>query len=254
MKIVVIGGSGLIGGKLVDTLRERGHEAVPASPASGVDSVTGKGLPEVLAGARVVVDVTNSPSFEDTAVLEFFRASTGNLLAAEVAAGVGHHVALSIVGADRLPDSGYLRAKVAQEELVKGGPVPYTIVRATQFFEFIPSIARAGADGDTFRLSPALLQPVAADDVVDALADATVGPPVGGTVEVAGPDRVGLDELVRRLLLAGRLEGDAAQVTTDPEAHYFGTRLDDGSLTAGDGALLGRTRYADWLEASAPTR
>ena len=204
MKIVVIGGSGLIGSNLVNRLRQAGHEVVAASPNSGVNTITGEGLAEALAGAQVVVDVANSPSFEDNAVLEFFETSGRNLLAAEAAAGVGHHVALSIVGADRLPDSGYLRAKMAQEALIKASKIPYTILRSTQFFEFMGGIAKEATSGQTVRLSPALMQPIASDDVAAALADVAVGAPVNGTLEVAGPERLGMEELVRRYLSANK--------------------------------------------------
>src|SRR5438477_9384451 len=204
MKIVVIGGTGLIGSKLVKKLREHGHEAVAAAPNTGVNTLTGEGLAEVLKGADVVVDVSNSPSFEDKAVLEFFETSTRNLLAAEKAAGVGHHVALSVVGAARLPDSGYMRAKVAQEGLIKSGGVPYTIVRATQFYEFVGGIAQAATDGQTVRLPPALMQPIVSDDVAAALAEIAVAEPLNGTVELAGPEPIQMDELVRRYLSANR--------------------------------------------------
>jgi uncharacterized protein YbjT (DUF2867 family) len=244
MKIVVIGGSGLIGTKLVNKLREHGHEAVAASPATGVDTLTGVGLAEALEGAQVVVDVANSPSFEDAAVLEFFETSARNLLPAEAAAGVGHHVALSVVGADRLPDSGYMRAKVAQEAAVKSATVPYTILRATQFFEFIGRIADGSTIGDTVRLSPALMQPVAADDVAAALVDVAVGTPVNGTIELAGPEPLRLDELARRVLSAKQ---DARQVTTDAHARYFGAELDDQSLTPGDNPRIGSIRFEHWL-------
>ncbi|RKR91294.1 uncharacterized protein YbjT (DUF2867 family) [Micromonospora pisi] len=245
MKIVVIGGSGLIGTRLVSNLRAQGHEAVPASPSSGVNSLTGEGLAEAFDGAEVVVDVANSPSFEDTAVLEFFRTSTRNLLAAGAAAGVGHHVALSIVGADGLPDSGYLRAKVAQEELIKAGTVPYTIVRATQFFEFIGAIAESSVDGDTIRLTSALVQPIAAADVSAALTDVAVAAPVNGTVEIAGPEPLHLDAIARQVLAA---KGDNRRVTTDPNARYFGTLIEDGSLTpAGEHPRLGPTHFEEWL-------
>jgi uncharacterized protein YbjT (DUF2867 family) len=244
MKIVVIGGSGLIGKQLVNILRQKGHEAVPASPASGVNTLTREGLAEAVSDAQVVVDVANSPSFEDKAVLEFFERSSRNLLAAEAAAGVGHHVALSIVGTDRLPDSGYLRAKTAQEKLIKGSGVPYTILRATQFFEFIKGIVEAGASGDVIRLSSAQFQPIASADVAAALADLVVGPPLNRTVEVAGPERIGFDALARRFLAA---TGDKRRVIGDAQTPYFGTRLDDGSLTAGDQARIGPTRFEDWL-------
>src|SRR5687767_15128344 len=227
MKIVVIGGSGLVGKKLIPILRERGHEAVPASPSSGVNAVTGEGLARALAGADVVVDVTNAPSWEDAAVLEFFEASTRNLLAAEEAAGVGHHLALSVVGADRIPDSGYLRAKLAQERLIAAGGVPYTIVRATQFFEFLGGIAGPPADGDTVRLPTAPMQPLAADDVAAALADVVVGAPVNGIVELAGPETLPIAEFVGRYLAAS---GDKRTVVADPQARYFGAALDDRGL------------------------
>src|SRR3954447_1948865 len=226
MKIVVIGGTGLIGSKLVTQLNERGHEAIPASPDTGVNTITGAGLAEAVEGAAVVVDVSNAPAWEDAAVLEFFQTSSRNLLAAEAAAGVGHHVALSVVGADRLPESGYLRAKLAQEELVKAGPIPYTIVRATQFFEFIGRIADSSTDGDVVRLSPAIVQPEAADDVASTLADVAVGAALNDTVELAGPEAFHLDELVRRFLGAS---GDPRRVTADVHARYFGAELNDQS-------------------------
>ena len=244
MKIVVIGGSGLIGTNLVNRLRRNGHDVVAASPSSGVNTITGEGLAEALAGAQIVVDVANSPSFEDRAVLEFFETSGRNLLPAEAAAGVGRHVALSVVGTDRLPESGYLRAKLAQENLIKASKIPYTILRSTQFFEFLDGIAQSATDGQTIHLSPALLQPIASDDVAAALADVTVGPPVNGTLELAGPERISLDELVRRFLSAKQ---DARQVVADVHARYFGTELNDRSLTPGDNARLGPTRFADWL-------
>jgi uncharacterized protein YbjT (DUF2867 family) len=247
MKIVVIGGSGLIGSKLVSNLRQQGHEVVAASPSSGVNTLTGEGLADSLAGARVVVDVANSPSFEDRAVLEFFETSGRNLLAAEAAAGVGHHVALSVVGADRLPDSGYLRAKVAQEKLIKASKIPYTIVRATQFFEFAGGIAQSATEGQTVRLPPALMQPIASDDVAAALADIAVGQPRNGTIELAGPEPIRMDDLVRRFLSAKR---DARTVTTDAHARYFGTELNDRSLTPGANPRIGPTRFGDWLARS----
>ena len=248
MKIVVIGGSGLIGSKLVGKLREDGHEPLAASPNSGVDTITGEGLAAALEGAQVVVDVANAPAWEDAAVLEFFRTSSRNLLAAEAAAGVAHHVALSVVGADRLPDSGYMRAKLVQEELVTTGPIPYTIVRATQFFEFIGRIADSSSNGDTVRLSPALVQPESADDVVSTLADVAVGSPLNDTVELGGPESFPLDELVRRVL---RANGDPRQVTTDLHARYFGAELDERSLVPGDDARIAPTRFEDWLRQSA---
>ena len=224
MKIVVIGGTGLIGTKLVTRLRQKGHEVVAASPASGVNTITGEGLAEALAGTQIVVDLANSPSFEDDAVLKFFETSGRNLLAAEAAGGVKYHVALSVVGSDRLPDSGYLRAKMAQERLIKASGIPYTIVRSTQFFEFVSGIAQSATNGQTVRLSPALLQPIMSDDVADAMADATLGAPVNGTIEIAGPDKVPLDELVRRFL---RAKQDPRTVIADTHARYFGTELDD---------------------------
>jgi uncharacterized protein YbjT (DUF2867 family) len=248
MKIVVIGGTGLIGSKLVQRLRKDGHEPLPASPDTGVNALTREGLAEALEGAQVVVDVANAPVWDDAAVMDFFQTSSRNLLAAEAAAGVGHHVALSVVGTDRLPESGYLRAKVAQEDLVKAGPVPYTIVRATQFFEFIGRIADSATDGNTVRLPPALVQPEAADDVADTLADVAVGAPLNDTVELGGPETIPLDELARRLLSA---HDDSRQVTTDVHARYFGAELDDQSLTPGDDARIAPTRFDDWLSQSA---
>ena len=251
MKIVVVGGTGLIGKKLVNKLSQNGHEVVAASPSSGINTITGEGLAKALAGAQVVVDVANSPSFEDKAVLEFFETSGRNLLAAEATAGVGHHVAASVVGTDRLLASGYFRAKMAQENLIKASKIPYTILRSTQFFEFVSAIAQSATDGQTVRLSPALVQPIVSDDVADALADIAVGKPVNGTVEVAGPERIRLDELVRRYLSANR---DARKVTTDVHARYFGTELNDQSLTPGDNPRLGSTRFEDWLSRSIPQK
>ena len=249
MKIVVIGGSGLIGKKLVNNLLQQGHEVVAASPSSGVNTVTGEGLAEALAGAQVVVDVANSPSFEDAPVLKFFETSGRNLLAAEAAAGVGHHVALSVVGTDRLLASGYFRAKMAQENLIKASAIPYTIVRATQFFEFVGAIAQSATDGQTVRLSPSLLQPIVSDDVAAALADVAVEEPLNGTVELAGPESIPLDELVRRFLSAN---GDTRKVTTDIHALYFGLELNDQSLRPGDNPRLGATHFEDWLSRSMP--
>jgi uncharacterized protein YbjT (DUF2867 family) len=248
MKIVVIGATGLIGSRLVNKLREDGHDPLAAAPDTGVDTITGEGLAEALTGAQVVVDVANAPAWEDAAVLDFFRTSSRNLLAAEAAAGVGHHVTLSVVGTDRLPDSGYLRAKVAQENIVKAGPIPYTIVRATQFFEFIGRIADWSTDGDTVRLPPALVAPEAADDVAGTLADVAVGTPLNDTVELAGPEVFRLDELTRRVLDAS---DDPRRVTTDVHARYFGAELDNGSLTPGDDARIAPTRFEDWLSRSA---
>jgi uncharacterized protein YbjT (DUF2867 family) len=250
MKIVVIGGTGLVGTKLVSRLRQDGHEVVAASPNSGVNTITGEGLAKALEGAEVVVDLANAPSFEDRAVLEFFETSGRNLLAAEAAAGVGHHVALSVVGAERLADSGYLRAKMAQEKLIKASKTPYTIVRSTQFFEFLGGIAQAATTGDTLRISPALLQPIAADDVAAVMADVAVGPPVNGTFEIAGPERLSLAALMRRFLSASK---DTRQVIADVHARYFGAELTDDALTAGDKARLGRVRFEDWLRGLVPT-
>jgi uncharacterized protein YbjT (DUF2867 family) len=247
MKIVVIGGSGLIGKKVVMNLRQRGHEAVAASPSSGVNTVTGEGLAQALAGAQVVVDVANAPSWEDNAVLAFFQASGRNLLAAEAAAGVGHHVALSVVGTDRLLASGYFRAKMAQEELIKASKVPYTIVRATQFFEFVDAIAQSATDGQTVRLPPAMMQPIVSDDVALALADIALAQPLNSTVELAGPDKIRMDELVRKFLLASR---DKRQVITDPQARYYGIAVNDRTLTPGDNPRIGLTHFADWLSHS----
>jgi len=249
MKIVVIGGSGLIGAKLVSRLRQHGHEVVAASRASGVDTLTGEGLAEALAGAQVVVDVANSPSFEDQAVLEFFETAGRNILAAEARARVGHHVALSVVGTERLLASGYFRAKMAQEELIKAAKTPYTIVRATQFFEFVGAIAGGATEGEAVRLPPAMMQPIVSDDVAAMLAEIAVDEPLNGTVELAGPEPIRMDELVRRFLTA---RSDARKVTTDVHAGYFGTAVNDESLTPGPGARLGPTRFGDWLGRTAP--
>ena len=244
MKIVVIGGSGLIGSKVVTTLDEHGHEAVPASPASGVNTLTGEGLRDALTGASVVVDVSNSPSFEDVAVLEFFTTSTRNLLAAEAVAGVGHHVALSVVGNDRPPERGYFRAKLAQEQLIAASGLPYSIVRATQFFEFVTRIADEATIGATVRVAPVLIQPMAADDVAAAVGRTATGSPVNGVVEVAGPEQFRFDELIRRSLDAHH---DPRQVITDPHAPYFGAEVAERTLVPGDDARLGETRFEDWL-------
>lgn len=249
MKIVVIGGSGLIGTKLVARLRQQGHEVIAASPASGVNTITREGLAEALSGAQVVVDVANSPSFEDKAVLEFFETSGRNLLAAEAAAGVRHHVALSVVGTDRLLESGYFRAKMAQENLIKASRIPYTILRSTQFFEFLNGIAQSATDGQTVRLSPAFVQPVVSDDVAAALADITLGAPLNGTAELAGPERISLDELVRRFL---RAKQDPRQVIADIRARYYGAELNDQSLTPGENPRIGATRFEEWLVRSVP--
>jgi uncharacterized protein YbjT (DUF2867 family) len=247
MKIVVIGGSGLIGSKLVHLLREDGHEVVAASPNSGVNTLTGEGLKEALAGAEVVVDVANSPSFEDKAVMDFFLTSGRNLLAAEAAAGVKHHVALSVVGSQRVADSGYLRAKAAQENLIKASAIPYSILESTQFFEFIERIAKSSLDGDVYRVSPALMQPIVSDDVVTALAEIAVGPPLNDTVEVGGPEAIPLDELARQVLIARQ---DPHEILTDSHARYFGAELDDTSLVPGPKARIGSTTFRDWLRQS----
>ena len=247
MKIVVIGGSGLIGTKLVKNLRQLGHDVVAASRSSGVDALTGEGLAQAMTGAQVAVDVANSPSWEDNAVLQFFKTSSRNLLAAEAAAGVGHHVALSVVGTERLLASGYFRAKMAQEELIKASQVPYTIVRATQFFEFVDGIAQSATEGQTVRLSPALIQPIVSDDVAAALADVVIGPPLNGMVELAGPERLPLDKLVGRFLSATQ---DPRQVVTDVHARYYGLELNDQSLVPGDNPRIGPTHFDDWLSRS----
>jgi uncharacterized protein YbjT (DUF2867 family) len=243
MKIVVIGGSGLIGSKLVAKLDEKGHEAIAASLDSGVNTLTGEGLAEALEGAAVVVDVSNSPSFEDEAVMDFFRTSTGNLIEAERAAGVGHHVALSVVGTDRLLEGGYFRAKLAQEKLIEDSPIPYSIVRATQFFEFMGRIADDATSGNTVRVPPALIQPMSADDVASALGRVAIGPPLNRTVEIAGPEQFRLDELVDRVL---RTRNDAREVVADPQARYFGISPDERSLVPDGDALLGATYFEDW--------
>jgi uncharacterized protein YbjT (DUF2867 family) len=247
MRIVVIGGTGMIGSKVVADLVGRGHDAVAASPNTGVDTITGEGLAEALRGADVVLDVTNAPSWEDQAVHDFFVRSTTNQLEAEAAERVGHHVALSIVGADREPDSGYLRAKVAQERVITESGRPYTIVRSTQFSEFVRGIAEAGADGDTIRLTTALFQPIAADDVARLVADAVVAPPANAVVEIGGPETIPLDELARRTLAH---DGDPRTVVADPDAPYFGARVGERSLTTGPDARLGDVRFDDWLAGS----
>jgi uncharacterized protein YbjT (DUF2867 family) len=249
MKIVVIGGTGLIGSRLVSRLREQGHEAVAASPDTGVDIITGQGLAEALAGTQVVVDVSNAPDWDDAAVMDFFQTSARNILAAEIAAAVGHHVALSVVGTDRLQGSGYFRAKLAQEEAIKAAAIPSTILRATQFFEFIGRIADSSTHDETVSLPPLLFQPEAADDVAAALADIAEGAPVNGTVELAGPERFRLDELVRRYLNA---KDDPRQVVTDVHAPYYGLHIgDERALIPGDNPRIGAIRFADWL--SRPT-
>jgi uncharacterized protein YbjT (DUF2867 family) len=243
MKIVVIGGTGLVGSKLVTNLREHGHEAVPAAPSTGVNTLTGEGLADVLAGTSVVIDVSNSPSFEDGPVMEFFETSARHLLAAEAAAGVGHHVALSVVGTQRLPGSGYLRAKAAQEKLIEGSSIPFSIVQATQFFEFVRGIADEGTDGGTFRVAPVSFQPMASDDVARVVGKVAAGAPVNGRVETGGPERFAMDEFFRDALAAWN---DPREVVADPHARYFGTELSEGSLVPGDDATLGEIRYRDW--------
>jgi uncharacterized protein YbjT (DUF2867 family) len=251
MKIVVIGGHGRVGSKIVEKLGEHGHDGVAADLSTGVNTLTGEGLAEALDGADVVVDVSNSPSFEDAPVLEFFQTSTRNILAAEQAAGVGHHVAMSVVGSDRLPGSGYLRAKVAQEMLIEASSIPYSIVRSTQFFEFVDSIAADATDGDSVRVPAASIQPVAADDAAGAVCRIAVGRPAGGIVEVAGPKPYRFDELIRYALSA---RNDPRHVVADPDARYFGTTLTNGSLLPSEHAQLGETRFEDWLGALATAR
>jgi len=249
MKIVVIGGSGLIGKKLVSQLRERKHDVVPASPSLGVNTITGEGLSQALAGARVVVDVANAPSWEDQAVLEFFETSGRNLLAAEAVAGVKHHVALSVVGTERLLASGYFRAKLSQENLIKAAKIPWSIVRATQFFEFVGGIAQFATEGQAVRLPAALMQPIVSDDVAAVLADVAVTEPLNATIDIAGPEPIRMDDLVRQFLTASR---DTRQVITDPQARYYGVPVNDQSLTPAGPARLGPTRFADWLKRAVP--
>lgn len=244
MKILVIGGTGLIGSSLIEKLRAQGHEAVPASPDTGVNTITREGLTEALEGAAVVVDVSNAPSWEDTAVLEFFETSTRNILDAEAAADVGHHVVLSVVGTERLAESGYLRAKLAQEKLIQSSSIPYSIVHATQFFEFATRIADQATDGDTVRVPPVLIQPMAADDVAAAVCDATLAAPLNNTIEIGGPEPMRFEDFVRQGL---RAVGDQRVVVADPRAGYFGARLSERSLVPGDHAQLAPTRFEDWL-------
>jgi len=246
MKIVVIGGSGLIGSKLVSKFTAAGHEAVAASPKSGVNTLTGEGLAEVLKGAQVVVDVANSPSFEENAVLEFFEKSTGNLLKYEAAAGVGHHVALSIVGTELLGDSGYFRAKFAQEKMIKASSIPYSIVQATQFFEFVKAIADSGVVGDKIHMPHIFIQPMAAEDVASLVGEVAMGAPLNGTVEIAGPEAFRMDELIRK---AAHLYGDAREVVTDPEAGYYGMKAGERTLIPAGEARLGKIRFEDWIKA-----
>jgi len=247
MKIVVIGGSGLIGSKVVAKLRQKGHEVVAGSPSTGVNTITGEGLAQALAGAEVVVDVANSPTFEPKASMEFFETAGRNLFAAEAAAGVRHHLALSVVGSERLVAMGYFLAKLAQERLIKASGIPYTIVRATQFFEFLDAIAQSATEGETARVSPALVQPMAAEDVAAAVADAALGSPVNGMIEVAGPERIPFDDIVRRYL---RAKKDPRQVIADVNARYFGIEMNDQTLTPGASPHLGPTRFEDWLSRS----
>jgi uncharacterized protein YbjT (DUF2867 family) len=247
MKIVVIGGTGLIGSKTVPILRQGGHEVIAASPKNGINTMTGEGLKEALAGAQVVIDLANSPSFEDKAVMEFFETSGRNLLAAEAAARVGHHVALSIVGTDRTPDNGYFRAKVAQEKLIEASDIPYTIIRATQFMEFLGAIAASAADGKTVRVSPGLFQPIAADDVAANVADVALAAPRNGIVEIAGPERAPFNEIIARYLKA---VGDPREVVRDPEARYWGGRVEERSLVPLGEARLGRIGLDEWLRRS----
>jgi uncharacterized protein YbjT (DUF2867 family) len=248
MKLVVIGGTGLIGSKLVKKLREHGHEAVAASPNNGVNSITGEGLAEALKAASVVIDVTNSPSWEDAEVLKFFETSTRNLLSYEAAGDVGHHVALSVVGTERLVASGFFRAKLAQENLIKASTVPYTIVRATQFFEFVEKIVDYSTEGNTVRMPPALIQPMAADDVASALAKIATHPAVNGTLEIGGPEQFGLDELARRSLAARQ---DPREVISDPQGRYYGIEVSERALLPDKDARLGETRFESWLTESA---
>jgi uncharacterized protein YbjT (DUF2867 family) len=247
MKIVVIGGTGLIGSKTVAILRQGGHEVVAASPKSGINAITGEGLKEAMAGAQVVIDLANSPSFEDKAVLEFFETSSRNLFAAEAAAGVRHHVALSIVGTDRTSDNGYFRAKVAQEKLIEASGIPYTIIRATQFLEFLGTIAASSADGNMIRLSPGLFQPIAADDVAAIVADVALAAPRSGIVDIAGPERAPFNEIIARYLKA---IGDPREVVSDPEARYWGGRVEERSLVPLGEARLGRIGFDEWIRRS----
>lgn len=248
MKIVIIGGTGLIGSKTTERLRANGHDVIAASPNTGVNTITGEGLAEALGGAQVVLDLANSPSFEDKAVMEFFETSGRNLLQAEREAGVRHHVALSVVGTERLQESGYFRAKLAQEKLIKASGIAYTIVHSTQFMEFLGGIAQSGTIGDTVHLSPAFVQPIASDDVADAMADVALSAPVNGTIEIAGPERSRLNELVTRYLVA---LGDSRKVVADPEARYFGARLDDASLVTDADPRLGKMTFVQWFETAA---
>jgi uncharacterized protein YbjT (DUF2867 family) len=248
MKIVIIGGTGLIGSKTADRLRKQGHEVIAAAPNTGVNTITGEGLAEALTGASVVIDLANSPSFEDKAVLEFFETSGRNLAAAEKTAGVKHHIALSIIGVDRLPGSGYMRAKGAQERIIRESGLPYTIIHSTQFMEFLSGIAQSGTVGDTTRLSTGFMQPIASDDVADFVTDAALAAPVNGIIEISGPERARLCDFVARYLKA---MGDTRKVVADPEAHYFGTKLEDGSLVSDNNPRIGRITFEQWFETSA---
>jgi uncharacterized protein YbjT (DUF2867 family) len=248
IKVAIIGGTGLIGKKVVMNVGQRGHDVVAASPSSGVNTVTGEGLAQALAGAQVVVDVSNAPNWEDNAVLAFFETSGRNLLAAETAAGVSHHVALSVVSLERLLASGYFRAKLAQEKLIKASPIPYTIVRATHFFEFVEALAQLATEGQTVRLPPVMMQPIASDDVAAVVADVAFAEPLNGTIELAGPEPIRQDDLVRRFLNA---TGDPRTVITDPQALYYGNAVNDQSITPGDNPRLGSTGFEDWLRYNA---
>lgn len=248
MKIVIIGGTGLIGTKTTERLRKQGHEVIAAAPNTGVNAITGEGLKEALAGAEVVIDLANSPSFEDKAAMEFFEISGRNLLAADKVAGVKHHIALSVVGTERLLDAGYFRAKLAQEKLIKASGIPYTIVHSTQFMEFLPAIAKSGAVGEAVHLPPAYVQPIASDDVADAMANVALAEPINGTIEISGPERVRMSELVARYLKAS---GDPRKVVTDPEALYFGARLNDNSLVSDNDPRLGHISFEQWFATSA---
>jgi uncharacterized protein YbjT (DUF2867 family) len=248
MKIVIIGGTGLIGSKTTERLRKQGHEVIAAAPNTGVNTITGEGVKEALAGAEVVIDLANSPSFEDKAAMEFFEISGRNLLAADKAAGVRHHIALSVVGTERLQDAGYFRAKLAQEKLIKASGIPYTIVHSTQFMEFLPAIAKSGAAGEAVHLSPAYVQPIASDDVADAMAAVALAAPINGTIEISGPERVRMSELVARYLKAS---GDPRKVVTDPEALYFGARLNDNSLVSNNDPRLGHITFEQWFATAA---
>jgi uncharacterized protein YbjT (DUF2867 family) len=251
MKIVVIGGTGLIGSKVVEHLRAKGHDAVAAAPSTGVNTLTGDGLVDVVKGASVVVDVSNAPSWEDNAVMKFFETSTRNLLASEAAAGVGHHIALSVVGSERMLESGYFRAKIAQENLIKSSTIPYSIVRATQFFEFIKGIADFSTEGKTVRLPSALIQPMAAEDVASGVCRVALNSPIKGTVEIGGPEKFHLDELVRRALTTWK---DPREVIADPQASYYGIKVGETTLIPGGGARLGETHLADWLSPAMSSR